>query len=52
MKAINPATNQLIEDYPEHTPDQVKDIIELVDKEYHRWREVDYVKTRITTRVP
>jgi succinate-semialdehyde dehydrogenase / glutarate-semialdehyde dehydrogenase len=42
MKSINPATNQLIKDYTEYTPDEVRKIIEQVDNEYRRWREVDF----------
>jgi len=42
MKAINPATNELIKDYPEYTSLQVLDIIELVHNEYMHWRKVSF----------
>ena len=38
MKAINPATGELIKEYAEHNPDEVSDIIELVDSEQGQWR--------------
>jgi len=42
MKAINPTTGELIKEYTEHTPDQVKEILGQVDDEYKRWRETDF----------
>ncbi len=38
MKAINPATNELIKDYKEHTPAEVKEIIGRVHEEYLSWK--------------
>ncbi|MCP4583597.1 MAG: NAD-dependent succinate-semialdehyde dehydrogenase [candidate division Zixibacteria bacterium] len=42
MKAINPATNELIKDYREHTPEEVAQIIEKVQHEFLSWREVGF----------
>jgi succinate-semialdehyde dehydrogenase/glutarate-semialdehyde dehydrogenase len=42
MKAINPATNELIKDYTEHTDDQVAQILVEVDKEFRAWRETSF----------
>jgi succinate-semialdehyde dehydrogenase/glutarate-semialdehyde dehydrogenase len=42
MKAINPATDELIKDYKEHSEKDVKDILEKVDKEFKTWRETDF----------
>jgi succinate-semialdehyde dehydrogenase / glutarate-semialdehyde dehydrogenase len=42
MKAINPANNELIKDYTDHTGDQIKTILREVDTEFHRWRETDF----------
>ncbi|PKK83989.1 MAG: succinate-semialdehyde dehydrogenase [candidate division Zixibacteria bacterium HGW-Zixibacteria-1] len=42
MKAINPATNELIMDYPEHTVDDVHDIIGLTDEAQKLWRTTTF----------
>lgn len=42
MKAINPATDELIKEYREHTPDEISDIIGQVHEEYLKWRETDF----------
>lgn len=42
MKAINPATDELIKDYPTHTNEQTAEILEAVDKEFHSWRETSF----------
>lgn len=42
MKAINPATNELIKEYKEHSDKDVKEILEKVDKEFLTWRETDF----------
>ena len=42
MKAINPANNELIKDYPEHTDEQVIEIVQVVDDEFHSWRETGF----------
>ncbi len=42
MKAINPATDQLIKEYREHNSNEVKDIITATDNEYHRWRATSF----------
>ncbi len=39
MKAINPATGELIKDYPEHSESEVKDILGKVDSEFQSWRK-------------
>ncbi len=42
MKAINPATNELIKDYKEHTSGEVADIIDAVHNEFLAWRETSF----------
>ena len=42
MKAINPATDELIKDYPTHTDEQAAEILDAVDKEFHSWRETSF----------
>ncbi|NIP42984.1 MAG: NAD-dependent succinate-semialdehyde dehydrogenase [candidate division Zixibacteria bacterium] len=42
MKAINPATNELIKDYDEHDDDAVKDILKKVDNEFKSWSRTDF----------
>jgi len=42
MKAINPATGQLIKDYPEHSPDDAAKIIRAADEEFRKWRTTDF----------
>ena len=37
MKAINPATGELIKDYPEHSDADVVKILEETDEEFRRW---------------
>ncbi len=44
MRAINPATDELIKDYKEHTPKEVERIIETTEKDYLRWREVSFAE--------
>jgi succinate-semialdehyde dehydrogenase/glutarate-semialdehyde dehydrogenase len=42
MKAINPATNELINDYREHTFEEVKEIIGRVHDEYLSWKTTSF----------
>ncbi len=42
MKAINPATNELIKDYKEHSDEEVAKILVEVDKEFLSWRETTF----------
>lgn len=42
MKAINPATGKLIAEYPEHSPQQVKQIISQTNNAFLDWREVSF----------
>ena len=44
MKAINPATGKLIKEYQEHTPDEVRRIIDEVESEYQRWRNSSFAE--------
>jgi succinate-semialdehyde dehydrogenase/glutarate-semialdehyde dehydrogenase len=44
MKAINPATNELIKNYDEHTSDEVKRIVDKVDEEFLKWRQVPFAQ--------
>ena len=42
MKAINPATNELIKEYKEHTESEVSKIVEVAHNEFLKWREVSF----------
>lgn len=42
MKAINPATGELIKEYKEHSAAQVKEITELVFQEQLQWRTTSF----------
>ena len=46
MKAINPATDELIKDYQEHSEDEVTQIIEQVQSEFIKWRETSFAHRR------
>jgi succinate-semialdehyde dehydrogenase / glutarate-semialdehyde dehydrogenase len=42
MKSINPTTNEVIREYPEHSSSEVKTIIEDVHKEWLTWKETSF----------
>ncbi|MBU8933249.1 MAG: NAD-dependent succinate-semialdehyde dehydrogenase [candidate division Zixibacteria bacterium] len=42
MKAINPATGELIKEYQEHSPEEIKQIISDTDEDFHTWRETSF----------
>ncbi|RKX24698.1 MAG: NAD-dependent succinate-semialdehyde dehydrogenase, partial [Candidatus Zixiibacteriota bacterium] len=42
MKAINPATGELIKEYQEHTREEVRQIIAETDKEFQLWRKTAF----------
>ncbi|MFH2037287.1 MAG: NAD-dependent succinate-semialdehyde dehydrogenase [Candidatus Zixiibacteriota bacterium] len=42
MKAINPATNELLKEYREHSAAEVNTIIDLVDNEQNKWKATDF----------
>ena len=42
MKSINPFTCKVIEDYKEHTSEEVNTIINQVDTAYHQWKLTDF----------
>ncbi|MCP4706085.1 MAG: NAD-dependent succinate-semialdehyde dehydrogenase [candidate division Zixibacteria bacterium] len=42
MKAINPATDELIKDYDEHSPEDVKKIITDMQDEYLNWKTTSF----------
>ncbi|UCC81004.1 MAG: NAD-dependent succinate-semialdehyde dehydrogenase [Candidatus Zixiibacteriota bacterium] len=44
MKAINPATNELIKEYKEHTDAEVKAIVEAAHSTYLSWRDVSFAE--------
>jgi succinate-semialdehyde dehydrogenase/glutarate-semialdehyde dehydrogenase len=46
MKAINPATGELIREYKDHTPDEVTDIIQSVHDEFLSWRETSFAERK------
>ena len=39
MKSLNPSTNEVICEYPDHTADEAKNILEDVHKEWLNWRD-------------
>jgi succinate-semialdehyde dehydrogenase/glutarate-semialdehyde dehydrogenase len=42
MKSINPSTNQVIKEYPEHTASEVNTILEEVYTEWQHWKETSF----------
>ena len=42
MKAINPATNELIKEYTEHTSKEISGIIDSVQEEFIEWRGTSF----------
>ncbi|MBN2227451.1 MAG: NAD-dependent succinate-semialdehyde dehydrogenase [candidate division Zixibacteria bacterium] len=42
LKVINPATNEIVKEYDEHTPEEVADIIGKVQDAFIRWRQTDF----------
>lgn len=44
MKSINPATEELIEEYPVLKVEEVTSIIEEVDLEFQKWKTVSFAK--------
>ena len=46
MKVINPATNEIVKEYDEHTPEEVLSIIDKVQNEFLRWRRTDFAHRR------
>ena len=42
MKSINPATNQLIKEYREYSPEEVVDIIKKTHHEWLKWKETPF----------
>jgi len=42
MKSVNPANDQVISEYSEHTPEQVTKIIEQTHQAYLTWRDVSF----------
>jgi acyl-CoA reductase-like NAD-dependent aldehyde dehydrogenase len=39
MKSINPATEQVLAEYPQHTPDQIDRTLTAASTQFARWRE-------------
>ncbi|MGA2823127.1 MAG: NAD-dependent succinate-semialdehyde dehydrogenase [Bacteroidales bacterium] len=42
MKSINPTTNEVIREYPEHSSSEIKSIIEDVHTEWLTWKETSF----------
>ncbi|MBN1199636.1 MAG: NAD-dependent succinate-semialdehyde dehydrogenase [Bacteroidales bacterium] len=42
MKSINPATNQLIKEYMEHTPEEVAEIIKFSQNAWLQWKSTSF----------
>ncbi len=52
MKAVNPATGELIRDYPDHDDAQVDEILARADSAFAPWRRVPFAeRSRLMTRV-
>jgi succinate-semialdehyde dehydrogenase/glutarate-semialdehyde dehydrogenase len=46
MKAINPATGELIRDYKEHTPEEVTEIAQAAHDAFLGWRETSFAERK------
>ncbi len=44
MKSINPATNELIKEYKEHSPAEVSDIIKAVNADWQSWKTTSFAE--------
>ena len=42
MKAINPSNGELIKEYPEHSPNEISDIIESTNQAFIHWKETSF----------
>ena len=42
MKAINPATGEVIQDYPSHSDQEVQEILEQAQSAFESWRNTDF----------
>ena len=42
MKAINPATGEVIQDYPGHSDQEVQDILDRAQSAFQSWRNTDF----------
>src|SRR5262249_38350509 len=52
MKAVNPATGELIRDYPEHDDAHVEEILKRAEAAFASWRKVPFAeRSRLMTRV-
>ncbi|NPD90410.1 MAG: NAD-dependent succinate-semialdehyde dehydrogenase [Asgard group archaeon] len=47
ITSINPATGEIIQEYKEYTPEEVKDIISKTDEEFRHWRKIPFSERRI-----
>ena len=46
MKALNPATGELIKQYTQHTDEEVTGIVNAVDLAYAAWSRTDFSTRR------
>ena len=52
MKAVNPATGEVIRDYPEHDEGQVREKLEQAERAFAAWRKVPFdERSRLVTAV-
>ena len=52
MKAVNPATGEVIRDYPEHEEGQVREKLEQAERAFAAWRKVPFEeRSRLMTAV-
>ncbi|MHA2111057.1 MAG: NAD-dependent succinate-semialdehyde dehydrogenase [Candidatus Hodarchaeales archaeon] len=42
LKVINPYNNELVKEYEEMTPEEVKDILQEVEKEFQKWKRTSF----------
>lgn len=50
LESINPATNELISTYPEHTDAQVENLLVQADASYTQWRRLRFAERAICVR--
>jgi succinate-semialdehyde dehydrogenase/glutarate-semialdehyde dehydrogenase len=43
MRVIDPATGAVVNDYPEHTPEEVQAIISEVDNAFGKWQKTSFI---------
>ncbi len=47
MKSINPANNEVIKEYTEHSASEIEEILQSVDKAWLSWRETSFAERAV-----